>query len=723
MPMLVETFKSFITRFKVHRPTRDENATNPTLSHPPLTAGSGQVRDLASTSTFSSVETRPSIGTSPGSSIAASKGNLPTSISQTPTPASDPTPATGFFPNAHDMVINNPTMFNISNTFDSGGGAIMQLLESKTIQGAEHDSSARYPPPKCHPDTRQSLRGQILGWIFNPQRSWRMFYVLGTAGVGKSAVAQTAADYCKEADRLGASCFISRPNHRNDPNGIIPTLAYQLAVKHDVYKRIISQKIAQDPTILRKTRRVQFKALLIDPFHIIMTQDPSAIHNPLLIIIDGLDECESEEAQCEFIELISDHVRSFPEFPLLWLICSRPEWHLKYTMSQADFQVTCRREEILIDDEEGQRDVLIYLRSEFHNIRLKYPASLRHDWPHEDQLQRIARAASGLFAFASTIMRFIDDADAGDPLSQLRICIKILEGSNTSGVENPYLTLDLLYRHILASIPSKIRPTTMRIIGMSLLYPHHGPSQTAHMQANFLHMGKAAFDHALKRIHSVLRIGSPSDAFDDPIEFYHASFGDFLLDPVRSGEFCLDEAAVHYDVAFTALRWHTDLTYEIQEDDIWFSLSEDVQTCLENVKAQSLVVLWRACSHVKGIYAMNLYQELQNLDFFSVLGSDIPWFWEFDDFLDWLNLQERDSLTQKLINLANILDHCDEVTFTRVTIPSGRMPYFIEEAFDSLHTAHLNLGNGNNRRHVHITYDIPFVPPCITPETVSDLDV
>jgi hypothetical protein len=40
-----------------------------------------------------------------------------------------------------------------------------------------------------------------------------------------------------------------------------------------------------------------------------------------LIIIDGLDECESQRAQCEFIELIGDHLRSFPDFPL---ICSRP---------------------------------------------------------------------------------------------------------------------------------------------------------------------------------------------------------------------------------------------------------------------------------------------------------------------------------------------------------------------------------------------------------------
>jgi hypothetical protein len=441
----------------------------------------------------------------------------------------------------------------------------MQLLESKTIQGAEHDSSARYPPPKCHPETRETLRGEIFNWIFNSLRIWRMFYVLGPAGVGKSAVAQTVADDCQEAECLGASCFISRPNHRNDPDGVIPTLAYQLAVKHSAYKRIISHKLAHDPTILRKTRRVQFEELLIDPFRIIMTQDGSATQKPLLIIIDGLDECESQGAQCEFIELIGDHVRTFPDFPLLWLICSRPEWHLKYAMSQADFQVICRRKEISVDDEEGQRDVLIYLRSEFRNIRLQYRDSLYDDWPPEDELLRIATSASGLFAFASTITRFIGDADAGDPSSQLQVCMTILEGSNTPNVENPYLTLDLLYRHILASIPSKTLPTTMRIIGMSVSYPHHGLYQSARTQANFLRIRKAAFDHALKQLHSVLRIGSSCDAFDDPIEFYHASFSDFIRDPVRSGEYCLDEAAIHYDIALTALSWHMDLGHEIRQ--------------------------------------------------------------------------------------------------------------------------------------------------------------
>jgi hypothetical protein len=253
-----------------------------------------------------------------------------------------------------------------------------------------------------------------------------------------------------------------------------------------------------------------------------MTEDASAIQKPLVIIIDGLDECANQRAQCEFIELIGDHVRSFSGFPLLWLICSRPESHLKYALSQVDFQVTCRREEISVDDEEGQRDVLIYLRSEFHKIRSQYRDSLDDDWPPEDVLLRIARAASGLFAFTSTITRFVADADAGDPSNQLQIFMTILEGSNMLGIENPYLTLDLLYRRILTSIPSMILPTTMRIIGMSTFYPPEVGYKSARTQASFLRIRKTAFDHALKQLHSVLRIGTSSDACNSPIGFYHA---------------------------------------------------------------------------------------------------------------------------------------------------------------------------------------------------------
>lgn len=188
-----------------------------------------------------------------------------------------------------------------------------------------------------------------------------MLWILGLAGVGKSVVTQTIAEEFKELGCLGASLFFSILNHRDDPDSVIPTLAYQLAVRHPKYKHIITQCLTDDLTILGKNCHTQFKELIINPFQIIMTQHMSTVQQPLLIIVDGLDECKSKVAQCKFIELISDHVWTVKKFPITWMICSRPEWHLKYLLSQPDFQVTCKCEEISVDDDEAQQDVEHFL--------------------------------------------------------------------------------------------------------------------------------------------------------------------------------------------------------------------------------------------------------------------------------------------------------------------------------------------------------------------------
>lgn len=80
-------------------------------------------------------------------------------------------------------------------------------------------------------------------------------------GVGKSAIAQTIAEQCKANGCLGASFFFSRLNHRNDPLRVVPTLAYQFAIQLPDYKRLVTQRLADDPSILEKTLRIQFRSL------------------------------------------------------------------------------------------------------------------------------------------------------------------------------------------------------------------------------------------------------------------------------------------------------------------------------------------------------------------------------------------------------------------------------------------------------------------------------
>ncbi|KAF9443493.1 hypothetical protein P691DRAFT_622128, partial [Macrolepiota fuliginosa MF-IS2] len=71
---------------------------------------------------------------------------------------------------------------------------VMRLLEDRRIPGAEIDSSTRYPPPKCHPSTREDLRSRITKWLMGDNYERNILCLLGPAGTGKSAVAQTIAE-------------------------------------------------------------------------------------------------------------------------------------------------------------------------------------------------------------------------------------------------------------------------------------------------------------------------------------------------------------------------------------------------------------------------------------------------------------------------------------------------------------------------------------------------
>ncbi|KAF9442876.1 hypothetical protein P691DRAFT_845609 [Macrolepiota fuliginosa MF-IS2] len=437
---------------------------------------------------------------------------------------------------------------------------VLEQLKEKGKLVAMHDSSDRAYSPRCHPDTRKSLRTRISQWGVGDGSGERMFWVLGAAAVGKSAVAQTIAEDFDERDRLGASFFFSRPNQVDDPDWVIPTLAYQLATNHSQYKRIITERLADDPSILDKNRRTQLKKLIIEPFHILMTEHPDTVRDSLLIILDGLDECKDKHAQCEFVDLISTHVRQVDEFPLRWLICSRPEWHLQTRLANPHFCVVCERQELNIDDTEAQQDAQRLLDAGFENILEEYGDRLPAIWPPEDDVRRIAAVASGHLGFASFILRFIGDDQYSDPDNQLGISMKFLGRGGAVGAVNPLHALDLLYRQILSGVPADVLSITMRILGLFLFYGYprfvfDHERLSADAEAKFFDVDKATFRRSLQHLHSVIHVPPVEKSDTAPLRVYHASFSDFLSDPNRSGKFYLNRQAVEYDVALRSLDW------------------------------------------------------------------------------------------------------------------------------------------------------------------------
>lgn len=393
--------------------------------------------------------------------------------------------------------------------------------------GADVDSSARHPPPLCHPGTREWLTKKIKDWLYDEQRKWDLLWLYGPAGVGKSAVAQTLAEYCLENGRLGAAFFFSRTNDRSDYARLWITIAYQLAVRVPEYQVAVAKQIAADPALLKKAPPVQFKRLIVEPLSRISPR------SKILIILDGLDECETEDAQLNIIQLISDLVRSTPSFPVVWMICSRPEYHLKQSFSDNDFVIDCWRKEIPIDSQESKGDVELFLRDGFEEIRRRYSDFLDESWPPESELSDVIDTASGLFAFASTVVRYVGDRQYGNPPARLKTVIRLPYSRSPSDAA-PLKALDLLYSQILSEVPADILPTTLHILHSTELF---GNSQPAIVIANTCGISRIEFHQSLMKLHSVLDVPSPKDGVSHPVKVIHKSFQDFLENPHRSHHF------------------------------------------------------------------------------------------------------------------------------------------------------------------------------------------
>ncbi|KAF9440529.1 hypothetical protein P691DRAFT_104023 [Macrolepiota fuliginosa MF-IS2] len=282
-----------------------------------------------------------------------------------------------------------------------------------------------------------------------------------------------------------------------------------------------------------------------------MAKYPHIVREPLLIILDGLDECKDKQAQCEFIDLISTHVREVKEFPLRWMICSRPEWYLKSTLSDADFHGVYERKEVEVDDPEAREDVKRLLETGLGKIRKRYKDRLPDGWPPKHHLRYITTAASGHLGFVSFILRFIEDEEYDDPDGQLQICVGFLGGGGKIGVINPLHALDLLYRQILSNVPRNRLPITMRILG--LVASHPDSLHSSDNQAKFLNLDQTIFHQSLQHLHSVVYVPPTEASSTTEIRIYHASFSDFLSDSHRSGEFYLDPAVVIRDLVFQSL--------------------------------------------------------------------------------------------------------------------------------------------------------------------------
>ncbi|KAK1224856.1 hypothetical protein PQX77_012218 [Marasmius sp. AFHP31] len=419
--------------------------------------------------------------------------------------------------------------------------------------GASHKAEQQFSRGHCLAGTRTMALKQIHEWrTAKVQGSPPMCWLSGTAGVGKSAVAMTIAQSCEE-DLVSSFFFFRTDTRRNNASALMLSIAHDLSVSSTPIRTLLNQRISDDPTILEATLEEQFVELVLKP-----SLSGLESQSPMLIIIDGLDECKDVEAQRRILRAISSPYRQIPWTPLRFLICSRPESWIGQEFDALPLRRLTKR--ILLDVAFNfLADIKRYLEHEFKRIvsdprfsQVQFP----DPWPTDQVLECLARRSCGQFSYAKTVVKYVE-LDYFHPLEQLSRVLDNRSDSHESSSSSPspslspFHELDVLY-HTILTLAHPDYDQIRCILSAVILLPDYIPAIPLSPVFIELLLGllPGTLTITLRAMHAILRIRGK----DDRIRVYHTSFVDFLLDKSRSGRFYIDKSREHHALVQSWLK-------------------------------------------------------------------------------------------------------------------------------------------------------------------------
>jgi hypothetical protein len=407
-------------------------------------------------------------------------------------------------------------------------------LYSFIAASAMHDSNERFPQPKCHPCTRERILQRILNWVESDSCE-RILWLTGSAGTGKSAIAQTVSERCKRKGHLAATFFFFRTSpERNTSERLVATLAYQIALSVPWAKEFIANAVEDDLSVFSKDINSQLFQLIIHPLTLAAQGWDSTPQS--LVIIDGLDECIDERQQTDILSAICNAFMTH-ELPLRFLICSRPEHNIRMRFEQSDLQSATARLVVDMDDTVTQ-DITTFLEAEFSRIHREHCIQ-ETSWPPEGVIRSLAERASGQFIYASTVINFIDDRHF-QPQQRLDMVL----GTLPHGMCSPFAEIDLLYTQILDAVPASTFEKTFLCLGAIIEQNHLQlgiPINELAFLDELLQLNSGGVEHLLMELHSVLNV-------EPRVSIHHKSFSDFLKCKTRSGRYYIDKDIVRAEV-------------------------------------------------------------------------------------------------------------------------------------------------------------------------------
>ena len=421
-------------------------------------------------------------------------------------------------------------------------------------------------------------------WAKNPQDQ-NVFWLNGLAGTGKSTLAQSFSEMVAKDELLGASFFCSRDYlKRRELKNIFPTLAHQLACHYPPLRGHIVTCIKKDPTIAHTSLISQLENLLVNPL--------SETKVSCVIVIDALDECIDDQPASAILSVLGQFVKQLPL--VKFFITGRPEPRIRtgfrLPLLQPLTQIFFLHE---VESSSVNDDIQLYLTQRLTTIaKQRSGLNLPNPWPHNHEIEALTGKSSGLFIFASTLVRFIE-SEYHEPNERLQLVISEADSTTHEG----HAGIDSLYSQILLHAFSgvcglEVFNNVRRVLGVIVLA--FNPLSQEEL-STILGVPTAIISTTLRHLHSVLLI--PTDEFKE-IRVFHKSFPDFLQDHQRCTDprFHIDPIICHGGIVLNCL----ELAKKLKRNPCSlppFTINQDIPNLPQILKSKLGGGLQYACSY------------------------------------------------------------------------------------------------------------------------------
>jgi hypothetical protein len=379
------------------------------------------------------------------------------------------------------------------------------------------------PPSRCYEGTRTEILDEIQRWGDGKGDNC-VFWVSGMAGTGKSTIARTVAERFHRQNRLGASFFFPRAQGGlcAEATALLTTLAVQLTKTLPDITPHTCRAIADRSNIGELSLSDQWDNLVLQPLSIL--GGSMLIPLVLVIVVDALDECKGADYIPEILRLLTN-ANNLGMIRLRIFITSRRESYIHSSFEQ--IPGILHRDLVLdsILDGRTERDISIVLRYAMGEVAKAH--SLK-DWPSEEDIQALVRKAGRLFIYAATVSRYLRSSK----FLKKRL-LEMLAGSaaghsSTKELDNIYMQILLQpFTDCCDEDRGDLFELFKRIVGsIAILLEALSPLALSEL----LDITPDDIATTINPLSSVLTIPN-GDIY--PIEIFHLSFPDFLLDKER----------------------------------------------------------------------------------------------------------------------------------------------------------------------------------------------